>query len=326
VDAYSGRVYLGTVPELQNLQEERKPHMQGTPVYEVLSRVAGYIVPLRLLDPKAPDFGPEACRSLHDLGRLVHEYSYTEMFRISDLAAHRGTGALKLQVPIPLDLYVIDLGKGLTGVAPGAHTVTAEQITSIPFRALLKGMLHPDLAAREPRPVEFGGLLSVMREQLLSSPPTIDRFGDKSYAIISEKYLNFSSRVGYHYGVLDAYCGATVNKNYITFAFKGGAADDVRRNRRVRAIALILLALDFAVDVKGDRVDARLAKFPAPVIEEKLELVGRLIQFTRQMDMLMVSEASVEKVAESFLKGNYKLEPELFAPSPADRPAEKGTA
>ena len=139
-----------------------------------------------------------------------------------------------------------------------------------------------------------------------------ERFGDRSYAIISDKYLNFSSRVGYHYSVLDAYCGATVNKNYITFSFKGGAADDVRRSRRVRAIAIVLMGLDFSVEVKGDRVDARLQKYDSPVIQEKLDLIGRLLIFTRQMDMLMTSEAGVEAVAQNFLQGNYSLDVEAI--------------
>jgi len=145
-----------------------------------------------------------------------------------------------------------------------------------------------------------------------------ERFGDRSYAIISDKYLNFSSRVGYHYSVLDAYCGATVNKNYITFSFKGGAADDVRRNRRVRAIAIVLMGLDFSVEVKGDRVDARLQKYDSPVIQEKLDQIGRLLIFTRQMDMLMTSEAGVEAVAQKFLRGNYGLDMEGMVPVPEE--------
>jgi pyruvate,water dikinase len=308
VDAYAGRVYQGRVPELLARQQTRESHMQDTPVYQTLKKVAEAILPLVLVDPKSPDFNPEHCRSLHDLGRLVHELSYTEMFQISDLVAEKGGGALKLEAPIPLDLYLIDLGGGLTPEARGLTRVTPEQIASGPLRALLRGMLHPELRLREPRPIQFAGLFSVMREQLMAAPNIEERFGDKSYAIISDKYLNFSSRVGYHYSVLDAYCGQTVNKNYITFSFKGGAADELRRNRRVRAIALALMGLDFTVEVKGDRVDARLQKYEAPVLEEKLDLLGRLLQFTRQMDMLMVNEASIELVARSFLAGNYGLD------------------
>jgi pyruvate,water dikinase len=314
VDAYTARVYQGKVPELLVLQQSRQSHMQETPVYQTLKQVAEHIVPLRLVDPKSPDFTPQTCSSLHDLGRLVHELSYTEMFKISDLVSDKGGGALKLDAPIPLDLYLIDLGGGLVGVTGRARKVTVDQVASAPLQALLKGMLHEGLRAREPRPIQFAGLFSVMREQMLAAPNIEERFGERSYAIISDKYLNFSSRVGYHYSVLDAYCGLTVNKNYITFSFKGGAADDVRRNRRVRAIAIVLLGLDFAVEVKGDRVDARLAKYEAPVIAEKLDLVGRLLQFTRQMDMLMTSEVSVEAVATSFLAGNYSLDLTEVAP------------
>jgi pyruvate,water dikinase len=187
-------------------------------------------------------------------------------------------------------------------------------------------MLHKDLRAREPRAIQLSGLLSVMREQMLAAPSAEERFGDRSYAIISDKYLNFSSRVGYHYSVLDAYCGATVNKNYITFSFKGGAADDIRRIRRVRAIAIVLMGLGFSVEVKGDRVDARLQKYESPIIQEKLDLIGRLLIFTRQMDMLMTSEASVEGVAQHFLAGNYGLDMEAMAGSGAETTPERPVA
>jgi pyruvate,water dikinase len=318
VDAFTGRVYQGRVPELLALAEVRQPHMQDTPIYRLLRRVADHIVPLNLLDPRAESFAPASCRTLHDLGRLVHEYSYQEMFRISDLTADRGGGALKLDAPIPLDLYLIDLGKGLSR-APGANgRVTPAEVASVPFAALLKGMLDPRLKALEPRPVEFSGLFSVMREQWLSAPQFEERFGEKSYAVISDKYLNFSSRVGYHFSVLDAYCGATVNKNYITFSFKGGAADEQRRHRRVRAIAVILTALDFEVDVKADRVDAKLQKYDCELLQEKLVQIGRLLLYTRQMDMLMTSEFSVEAAAQNFLAGNYSLEPSLFQEAPQD--------
>ncbi|HLD48066.1 MAG TPA: PEP/pyruvate-binding domain-containing protein, partial [Desulfobaccales bacterium] len=313
VDAYTCRVYAGRVAELLDHQPLRESHLKDTPVYETLKQVAEFILPLRLVDPRSPEFSPEFCRSLHDLGRLVHEFSYTEMFKISDLVSAREGYALKLDAAIPLDLYLIDLGGGLEGAGPDAQKVTPDQVASVPLKALLQGMLREDVRAREPRPVQLSGLMAVMREQLLAAPNLEERFGDRSYAIISDKYLNFSSRVGYHYSVLDAYCGATVNKNYITFSFKGGAADDVRRSRRVRAIAIVLMGLDFSVEVKGDRVDARLQKYESPAIQAKLDLIGRLLIFTRQMDMLMTSEAGVEAVAQNFLQGNYSLDMEAIA-------------
>lgn len=313
VDAYSGRVYQGRVRELLDLQQPRETHMQGTPVYQTLRRVADHIIPLNLIDPQAPSFSPENCQTLHDISRFVHEQSYRVMFQVSDLISYDKGGAVKLTAPIPLDLYIVDLGEGLRPLPARPTAVTVEDIASVPFQALLRGMLHPQLQGIEPRPIHVSGLLAVMREQMLA--PVGDRFGDRSYAVISAKYLNFSSRVGYHYSVLDAYCGQTINNNYITFSFKGGAADDIRRNRRVRAIAKVLEHYDFAVAVKGDQVNARFLKYPCPIIAEKLEMIGRLLLFTRQMDMLMNSEYSVDFVVQNFLAGNYRLDQAAMARS-----------
>jgi pyruvate, water dikinase len=310
VDAYSGRVYQGNVQELMAFQKTSESPMEGTPVYQTMRRVADWIIPLSLTDPKAANFVPEFCQTLHDIGRLVHERSYSEMFQLSDLVSGKEGFAFKLEARIPLDLHVIDLGEGLitTKAQEILKKVTIEEIASVPFKALLSGMTHEVFQQPQLRPVSLGGFFSVMREQMMASPQAgNDRFGDKSYAIISDKYLNFSSRVGYHYSILDSYCGPITNMNYITFSFKGGAADDTRRNRRVRAIGLILKALDFVGDVNGDRVDARFQKYECPLIEEKLDQLGRLLLFTRQMDMLMHSETSVEALAKNFMEGNYCL-------------------
>jgi pyruvate,water dikinase len=314
VDAYSGRIYEGVVPELVSLQRTRESAMKDTPVFQTLKKVAAYITPLNLVDPKAENFRPEACKTIHDVTRLVHELSYQEMFAISDVVSDTdGGGALKLVAPIPLDLRIIDLGGGLSGVSAYTKQVTVDKVTSVPFNALLTGMLCEDLRSVGPRPIDFGGFFSVIREQMVNPKVLSERFGDRSYAIIADKYLNFSSRIGYHYSVLDSYCGETVNKNYISFSFKGGAADEIRRNRRARAIAIIFESLGFMVDVREDRLTARYYKFEKLIIESKLEMIGRMLQFTRQMDMLMHSEASVEILAKNFLAGNYQLDGTISA-------------
>lgn len=311
VDAFQGKVYRGALPEnirtlIIDASREATP-MKGTPVYNTLERLARYIVPLNLIDPQSPNFSPEGCQTLHDIMRFVHEKSYSEMFKLSDFLSEEEGSAYRLDAPIPLNLYIIDLGGGLSQEQIRGNKVPVEGVTSIPFRALLKGMLHEAFLKPAPRPVELGGFFSVLSEQMLSNPYLMDRFGDKSYAIVSDKYLHFSSRVGYHFALLDSYCGQTVNKNYITFAFKGGAADDIRRNRRARAIARILGLLNFSVDVIADRVEGRLQKYEAPVIEETLDQIGRLLQFTRQMDMLMASEEMIEIVARAFIRGIYDI-------------------
>ncbi|MBI5844046.1 MAG: hypothetical protein HZB23_05165 [Deltaproteobacteria bacterium] len=310
VDAYSGRVYEGRVERLLALaRPDEEPIMKGTPVHEILKKVAAYIVPLNLVDPKSPDFRIQNCKTLHDMMRFLHERSYVEMFALADRASGKG-GACRLSANLGLDLFIIDVGGGLVKSASGRSEVRIEDVTSRPLRALLSGLALPKSGGAMVKTINLGGFLSVLSEQMTANPKAGgERFGDRSYAVISDSYLNFSSRVGYHYGVLDSFCGGSVNTNYITFSFKGGAADDVRRNRRARAIALILERSGFTVDVTGDRVDARFQKYEAEEIEEHLVMAGRLLQVTRQMDMLMESEAAVTAFAESFLSGAYERRP-----------------
>jgi pyruvate,water dikinase len=309
VDAYSGRVYLGRVPQLLEMRVPRGSFMKDTPVYEILRKRADLIIPLNLVDPKSPDFAPRNCRTIHDIMRLIHELSYAELFQLSDLATDYGSISVRLDAPIPLELFIIDLGKGISDVVRNPHKVTPDEITSVPFAAVLKGMLHDDLRKMEPRPVNLRGFFSVMSQQILTAPNMGgERFGDRSYAIISDQYLNFSSRVGYHYSILDTFCGPAPVKNHVNFQFKGGAADDVRRNRRARLIKRILEELGFIVEVIADRVTGRLVKQEENLLAEKLDHLGRLLIFTRQMDMLMATEDSVNHLAECFLRGDYSVE------------------
>jgi pyruvate,water dikinase len=254
VDAFNGRVYRGRVQALLESGLQRGGFMTGTPAYRALRRRADLIVPLHLLDPRSPHFSPENCRTVHDIMRYIHEKSYAEIFQLGDHVTDRGNLSVRFKGPLPIDLHVIDLGGGLCVDAATVSSITAEKIVSPPFTALLRGMCHEGLRPLEPRPVNFSGFFSVMSRQLLTPPNTsVERFGDRSYAIISDCYLNFSSRVGYHYSILDCYCGKTLAKNYINFEFKGGAADDRRRNRRARLIAHVLTVMGFFVRTDADR-------------------------------------------------------------------------
>ncbi|MGE5257872.1 MAG: PEP/pyruvate-binding domain-containing protein, partial [Hyphomicrobiales bacterium] len=229
VDAYNGRVYQGRVQEVLDSGLRHGGFVVKGPAYQALRRRADLIVPLNLTDPRSAQFTEQNCRTIHDIMRFIHEKSYTVVFQLGDLVTDRASISARLKAPIPIDLYVIDLFGGLKVDATRVASVTPEEVTSLPFRALLKGMLHKDLAVPQTRPVNLSGFFSVMSEQMISQPGVgNERFGDRSYAIVSDKYLNFSSRVGYHYSVLDCYCGKTPAKNYINFQFKGGAADDTR--------------------------------------------------------------------------------------------------
>lgn len=316
VDAGGCFVYDGTIPSANEKEDEewrfeawnQKP---TTPRFQFLEKAAELITPLKLTDPSSHEFSVNGCRTLHDIARYVHEKSYEEMFMMGSNVGDLRASAYYLDVFLPIDLYLIDLGGGLTDTH-GNRKVKRSHVISEPFSALLKGMLHKKIPRFGAKPIDVSGFLSVMMRHAVNNPEGESTFRDPCYAIISDYYMNYAARVGYHFNVVDTYCGKTPNKNYISLTFRGGAADFVRRNRRTRAIAGILKEHGFSVHQSLDMVNARLSKAGQEEIKSQLEMIGSLLQFFRQMDAAMVNESTVDLIKEAFLKGDYDLK-ELMA-------------
>jgi pyruvate,water dikinase len=305
VDAGGRRILDGTVEVLlrERPQPPRRPEGPGL---RLLREIHPYLVPLNLTDPRASNFTPLACHSLHDVARYAHERLFQEMFGVGRLVGDARRQAPLLDVFLPMDLYLLDLGGGLSA-PPESRRVRRSEVASPLLQALLDGMLHPEIPRYGPRALDAGGFLQVVLRQGLAGPENEPSLRDPCYAVVSDRYVNLAARVGYHFSAVDAYAGEFLNDNYITFRFKGGAADRDRRERRVKAIARILEALGFSVKIANDLVDAHFQKRSREEILKTLDLLGRLLQFMRQMDAAMASDAWVEPVAEAFLKGDYGL-------------------
>ncbi|MCU0560468.1 MAG: hypothetical protein MUD16_09780 [Desulfobacterales bacterium] len=283
--------------------------MRDSPTYNTVKSVLKRIAPLNLTDPRKENFNPAGCRTLHDVIRYAHEMSMREMFRISDADAPKEGMAIPLRVYLPMQIYVVDLGNGLR---PGFSTRQAEMedVASVPFRALLQGMKHEQVDWNRGAGVNWGGFAAIVAETVMRDPMKEGRMGGPSYAIIAGRYLNFNSRLGYHFTTIDTFCGPEINDNYITFYFKGGAADIGRRSRRAMMIASVLRKLGFKVDQKGDMVRGEVKKYSEDVTADKLDLLGRLLGSVRLLDMHLADDRQVEWYAEQFLRGNYAFDAE----------------
>ncbi len=318
VDASAQVVYEGEVKEVleaDTLQrtvatvigaEARLPSQER----ELLEKVLPHVSPLNLTDPRDQDFSPEHARSLHDLARYIHEKSYQEMFGLGEKLGDMRSQSYLLDVFLPIDLYILDLGGGLKQ-KPKGNKVKLSQIASVPLRALMEGMLDQRIPRFGPRFMDLGGFFSVMMRHATTAPEQERSFQDPCYALISDYYLNYTARVGYHFSVLDTYCSPTPNKNYISLLFRGGAADYPRRVRRAKAIWGVLRHFGFSVSLAQDSVTARLGKATLGETQEKLRVLGRLLQFFRQMDAAMATEDHARLFQEAFIKGDYDLKETL---------------
>ncbi len=300
MDAGQNVIYEGTVKELC-LFEFIEDAFEETEEYRLLGRVLRRVAALNLVDPQAPDFTPKGCRTLHDITRFAHEKAVEELISIE---SHHNPGAAtkRLKLDIPLGLLVIDIGGGLSA-PPGAVEISLHEVISQPTQALLLGMSEPGLWCTEPMSVDFGSFMSSVT-RTFSASQTSPRDVGQNLAVVSRDYLNLNLRLGYHFNIVDAYVGENVSANYAYFRFQGGVTEVRRRARRARFISDVLTHHDFRVEIRGDLVVGRIKKLPRSKMLEKLKLLGRLISFSRQLDVKMLSDEHMGVYLREFMEMN----------------------
>jgi pyruvate,water dikinase len=266
------------------------------------------LLALHLLDPAASNFRPSGCQSAHDVLRFCHEKAVEAMFDVNDQVLDGDASSKKLSTTVPVNICVLDLGGGLALDDPAAPEVSPEQIVSRPFQALWRGLTHPDVSWKRNLPASLGDLASVMANSLTSQPSGTRALGDRSYLLVADEYMNLNSRLAYHFTLVDACISASASHNYISFRFAGGGATHYRRNLRACFVENCLSHYGFLVDRRGDLVNAWFKKAPAEDTATNLDLVGRLMACTSQLDMYMTSPQVMKWYVQQFLAGNYAFE------------------
>ena len=151
------------------------------------------------------------------------------------------------------------------------------------------------------RPLDVKGFISVIGTTS-STPQAEDSLRRVSFALLSREYMNFSLCLGYHSSTVESYLGNNLDSNFIRFHYEGGAASIDRRLRRLQLIGEILVQLGFMVTVTGDLLDGILAGESEARLIKKLETLGRLEVYTKQMDMVMSGDAAVAGYVSGFLE------------------------
>ncbi len=306
LDAVQPRVYAGNLWPSRTIEaagRDRSFRIGADPINERL-------LTLHLLDPAGSDFRPSGCKSAHDVLRFCHEKAIDAMFEVGDYELESGAGrsSRKLLTPIPVNLHVLDLGGGLALSGPEAAEVTPEDIVSRPFQALWRGISHPGVTWRREMPATLGDLASVMASALTAHAGATRALGEISYLLVADEYMNLNSRLAYHFSLVDACVSDTPSNNYISFRFAGGGAVHYRRSLRACFIEACLAHHGFLVDRRGDLVNAWFKKAPAAATEANLDILGRLMACSSQLDMYMASDAVMKWYVQQFLSGNYHFE------------------
>jgi pyruvate,water dikinase len=295
-------VYDGIVKPLAENASPRKEHIPDSPFFRKMRYIINFISPLKLVDPQSEIFVPRECRSLHDIIRFCHEKAIEEMFHSGDKRIRKIGGSKRLISEIPMRFYVVDVGGGLSEAVAEEAEIGIEDIKSIPMAALFKGLTHPDIHWGEFTHFDWERFDKVaMTGAFVSAESSVFA----SYAVASEDYLNVNMRFGYHFVIVDSICGERSEGNYILFRFAGGGGDFRQRSLRASFLNGVLERLGFEVDIKGDLVDGQLEGEKRSALEQKLDMVGRLMGATRLMDMYLKDRSMAEAFVDDFMEGRY---------------------
>lgn len=307
VDADAGIVYAGRVEAALVTTPPKSGRGTRDPHRELLRSVSDLIIPLTLRDRLASGFAPRKCQTLHDIIRFCHQATIEAMFDLGDKTLRRGQPLRRLVSPVPIDCRIFDLGGGLK-LKGGGQDVTMAEVACKPMIALWRGMTDPRLHWRKLRPMSVRGFMSALVNYNLDDDAKMRRLGEPSYAFISAEYLNLNSRIGYHFSTVDARICDTVESNYVSFRFVGGATGIEQRSRRAMLIQRLLAARGFETDRRADLVNARMRHRPAAQMEEAVFHIGLVMGYVNHLDMALASDAVIKAYEEAFLAGNYSFE------------------
>lgn len=297
LDAGARKVYQGRFPSRGLERTTPQNLMRGSPVYNTLKEASRHIVPLTLLDTEAAEFRPANCKTLHDLTRFCHERSLQEMFRFGRDYSFPERASKQLKSGVPMQFWVLNLEDGFIETkAPGDRYISIDEITSPPMLALWEGMTA--IAWEGPPPVNGRGFMSVLAEATLNpdlEPSLRSSMDMRNYFMISRHFCSLQSRFGFHFSTVEALVSDRMRENYISFRFKGGAANMFRRMRRAKLLAEILQDLGFQNDIRHDALSSRLEDHEQDIMLNRLKILGYLIIHTRQLDMVMGTENGIER-------------------------------
>ncbi len=270
--------------------------------FQVLERSLRHITPLNPLDPRGEDFRPEACRTYHDITRFAHEKAKEEMFQMA-AATLADEGGRRFTGHLPLELYLIDLGGGLSPAAAGLLQVGPEHLRSRPMLAYWKGV--GEAGWQGPKPMDLAGFPSGGRGAA-GDTGVREKLDEKNFAIITDDYLNLSNRLGCHFATIEAFLGSAAD-GCISLTFYGGGAEMTRRLRQVRFLARVLECLHFRVELQEDAINAWADAMEPAALEGKLESLGRLMMVSTQPDVEMLDDEAADRRCQEFLAAGHTL-------------------
>jgi pyruvate,water dikinase len=225
------------------------------------------------------------------------------MFDIGDRLLDSSVGGVKrLDSSSPAYMHIVDLGGGLRPEASSKRTVKPEDVISIPFQGLWRGLCDERFQRHSEVPAQ--ALRSALGTGLASAGPR--EGGSPNYACITESYLNLNSRQVHHFAIVDAFLSDNQNNNHVSLRMKGGGGAPWQRNLRAEFVAEVLRLHHFTVDVTGDLVNGWTRGLDLGAGADKLTMIGHLLSFSALLDLWITGEAQMKLYVAEFVEAEAR--------------------
>lgn len=287
---------------IRSMTENRDKMFLESPVFKIWSKLINSNLKLNLTDSELSIEKTDNILTIHDLVRYIHEASIQNMFNIKSTQGFENEKAHLLDIEIPIKLYVIDIGGGLSGNID--RLINLNQIKSKSLTALINGMLTPGIKWSGFVALDAKGFSEMVLGNIASTNNSNLAESTRSYCVVSSSYLNFFTQLGYHFSRVDALVSKKFNQNYVNLNFRGGAASEERKMRRIKAISQILEHYGFNTNFQNDEISARIKNIAQKDALELLSMIGLLMGAVRNVDAAMSSDRNIDVFVEEFLKGN----------------------
>ncbi|GEM_PF-2104842 len=289
----------------------QRHRLRATSVSEILSYSRpGFfslwrkVIPFTMDLPESEDLSvvsnPSDFDTLQDVITFAHEAGARELFHIGK------QGPLHvLQDPrLPVAFFLWDLGHGIRRQALFQREVSIADLRCRPLHVLWQGMTHEGISWKGPVEFNLGGFFSVLSRSFVEGRVTKE--GGKGYILLTQDYLYLRLRLAYHLMVVEAFFHAE-EESYLLFRLQGGGAGSKGRQQRFLLLKDILERLDFKVEIVRDLLQALYLSGESQELYHRLDQLGRLLGFSRQLDMTLADERVRQRYVEAFLKGHYSV-------------------
>ena len=261
------------------------------------------ITSLTIALPESEDLAvvvnPKEFKTFRDLSFFSHEAAVRELF----LLEKEGPLHILKDPRIPITFYLLDIGDGVHQQALFKREITISDICSLPLLILWRGMTHEDVDWKGAVEFNLGGFFSVLSRSFIET--SVKREGGKGYFVVARDYLYLRLRLAYHLMNVEAFFREE-GDNYLIFRLQGGGAGSSGRHQRLLLLRDILEPLGFEVEITSDLICGLYLGPRDKKLEITLNYLGRLLAFTRQLDMTLHDQEKRKTYVETFLKDYYR--------------------